>query len=259
MPADKRRPPGRLLAHDDALRLMQQYAGQRAESRGTGSDNQHRVVGLDFGNTRRPISRGENIAHEQSLLIAHPIGNTVESAVGRRHTHILGLTTVDAAAECPTAVGVGAIIYIASPAEKTFAAEGLHVHGDTVARLDGTHLGTHLLDDSDHLMADDNTWHGTRHTAVLDVQIARANTAQCYSHHGIACIDDLGHRPLLQLKPPRCYIYISQHKSSFFSLSTNLQKYGQPTANPIEKFFYIRNNPLGEYLATPHENNRPKT
>ncbi len=38
-------------------------------------------------------------------------------------------------------------------------------------------LGADLLNHADHLVANGYAWNGTRHTAVLDMQVACANTA----------------------------------------------------------------------------------
>ena len=91
------------------------------------------------------------------------------------HAHKLRLPAVDAAAERPAAVGIGAVVHPAVAAEVTLAAKGLHVHRHPVAGTDGLYLRADSLHDTDHLMADGDARHGARHGAVLDVQVAGAD------------------------------------------------------------------------------------
>ena len=84
--------------------------------------------------------------------------------------------------------------------EKAVSAERLHVDGYTVAGLDGFDCRTDLLDHADHLMADRNTGDGTRHRAVLDVQIARADARHGNAHHRVSCMRENGFRLVLQGK-----------------------------------------------------------
>ena len=53
-----------LLSHDDALGCFEHRAKERANSRRACSDDENSIVLCNFGDLRRPITRGENIAHE---------------------------------------------------------------------------------------------------------------------------------------------------------------------------------------------------
>ena len=47
-------------------------------------------------------------------------------------------------------------------------------------------LGTDLLNDANHLVANGYAWNGTGHTAVFDMQIAGADTTERNAHNSIA-------------------------------------------------------------------------
>ena len=162
----------RLLAHDDALGLLQHGAQQRADAGGACTDDEHGVVGGNFADSSRPESRGEHVAHEKRLLVGHSVGNTVQALRSQWHTHIFGLSAVDAATQCPTAVGRGAVVHKAMLAEETFTAEGLHVHRHTVAHLHALHVGADFLHHAHHFVAHGDAWHGSWHASVLDVEVA---------------------------------------------------------------------------------------
>ena len=213
---------GRFLAHDDMLRLLQHHAEQRADSRRSCADNQHRVVGLNLRDSCRPKSRRQHIAHEQRLLIAHAVGDAIEALVGIRHTHILRLPAIDATAERPTAIWVGAVVHEAVLAEKTFTAEGLHINRHAVARLDAADLGANLLNHANHLVANGYAGHGTRHTAVLDMQVAGADTAERNAHNGITRALQLGLRLVDKFELARGYVGVSEH--SYFDPNLCIKK-----------------------------------
>ena len=77
------------------------------------------------------------------------------------------------------------VVYIAILAVEAFSAEGFHVDGHSVTRLYGSNFRTDLINDSHHFMTDRNSWHGTRHTAMLDVKVARADATQSDLDNGI--------------------------------------------------------------------------
>ena len=81
-----------------------------------------------------------------------------------------------------------AVVHVAMLAVEAFAAEGLHVHGHSVARFYMGHLLSHFLHYAHHLVANGNSRHGTRHGTVLDMQIAGTDAAQRYSNDGIVLI-----------------------------------------------------------------------
>ena len=142
----------------------------------------------------RPIACSQNIAHEKSLFVAHRVGDAVQPLIGIGNTHVFGLPTVDAATQRPTAIGIGAIVYIALTAKEAFAAEGFYVDRHPVARLHRLYGGAYLLDDAYHLVPHGNTGHSARHTAMLNMQIAGADASQGNAHQCIARINQLRNR-----------------------------------------------------------------
>ena len=76
--------------------------------------------------------------------------------------------------------------------EETLTTEGLHINSHTITNLDIVDLGANSLNDANHLVTDRNAWHRTRHTAVLNMQIAGANTAKRNAHNGISRVLQLG-------------------------------------------------------------------
>ena len=88
----------RLLADNNALRMLQHHAEQGADAGRTGSDDEHRVVFRYLAYACSPESRSKYVAHEQSLLVRNTVGNAVEALFCQRHTHIFGLSAVYATA-----------------------------------------------------------------------------------------------------------------------------------------------------------------
>ena len=86
----------------------------------------------------------------------------------------------------PSPLRVGAIVHIAAAAEETLAAKGLDVHRHPVTNLHRGNLRPHLLHHSHHLVSDGDARHRTGHAAVLDMQVARTNTAQRHAYDRIA-------------------------------------------------------------------------
>ena len=104
-------------------------------------------------------------------------------------------------------------------AHSPLAAEGLHIDRHAVARLDGAHLGADLLNNANHLVANGYTWNGTRHTAVFDMQVAGADTAERNAHNGIARALQCGLRLVDQLELAGGYVGVGEHRLSFYYLS----------------------------------------
>ena len=70
-------------------------------------------------------------------------------------------------------------------AEEALAAKGLYIDGHSVANFDIVDLGANGLNYANHLVTNRNARYSTRHTAVLDMQVAGANTAKRNAHNGI--------------------------------------------------------------------------
>lgn len=127
------------LANDKAPWPVKPGTEHGAEACGPRAEDEYGVVGRDAGDARCPIARGEDVADEQGGFIAYRVGDGGESLFGMGHADIFGLSTVDAAAECPAAVGGGAVVHIAVPAEEALAAECLDVDCYALPRTDGPH------------------------------------------------------------------------------------------------------------------------
>nr|DAL56230.1 MAG TPA_asm: hypothetical protein [Caudoviricetes sp.] len=190
--ADEAAPLLEGFAHDDALRIPEPDAEQRAEPRRPGPEDKDRVFGPDLGDARGPESRGEDVADEERLLVAHRVGDARQPLVGMGYPHVFGLPAVDAAAQGPPSVGVRAVVHIAVAAEEALAAEGLDIDRHTVARGDVRDACADRLDHTDHLVTDGDALDGARYAAVLDMQVAGADAAQRDAHQCIARIEQYG-------------------------------------------------------------------
>ena len=177
-----------LFAHDDALGAMQHNAQQGADAGRPCAEDQHSILGGDFRDACRPKAGGQHIAHQQRLPIGNAVRNLVQSLIRKGHPDILGLPAVDAAA----AVLIGAVVHKAFFAEKALSAEGLHVHRHPVAGLHIGHRTAHFFYDAHHLVPYRGAGHRPGHTAVLDVQIAGADTGKGRLYNGVPLV--LQHR-----------------------------------------------------------------
>ena len=176
----------RRFADDDALGLFQHGAEQGADARRSGSDDEHRVFLRYLAYACCPESRCQHVAHEQCLLVAYAVGNAVEPLRSQRHTHVLGLSAVDATTESPASVRRRAVVDVAVLAEEAFAAECLHVHCDAVARSYSLYVLTDLFHHAYHLVSYGDAGHSPWHAAVLDVEVACADAAQCDADDGVS-------------------------------------------------------------------------
>ncbi len=69
--------------------------------------------------------------------------------IGIRYAHILGLTAVNAAAERPTAVLIGAVVDKALLAEEALAAVCFYIDRNSVTGFDRLDICTNALDNAD--------------------------------------------------------------------------------------------------------------
>ena len=72
-------------------------------------------------------------------------------------------------------------------------------------------LGADLLNNANHLVANSYAGHSMRHTAVLDVQVAGADTAERNAHNGIARALQFGLRLVDLLELAVGYVGIGEH------------------------------------------------
>ena len=96
-------------------------------------------------------------------------------------------------------------------AEETLAAKGLHIDRHAVAHLDIVDLGADLLNNANHLVANGYARHSAGHTAVLDMQVTGANTAERNTHNGITRALQFGLRLIDQLELARGYVGVGFH------------------------------------------------
>jgi hypothetical protein len=89
--------------------------------------------------------------------------------IGKRYTHIFGLSTIDSTSQRPTTIWVGTIVYKTILAEETLSAKGLYIDGYSITRLYTSDLLSHFFHHTYHFVAYGNTRNGTRHASVLDM------------------------------------------------------------------------------------------
>ena len=180
---------------------MQHGAQHGADAGGSGTEDKHGVALPDLGNPGCPVAGGEYIAGKQRLPVGNPVGNDSQTLIGIRHADVLRLTAVNPAAECPAAVGIGAVVDKAVLTEKQCPQ---NVSTLTATRSPGLTVLTAepTCSTTPTIMADRNTGYGTRHRAVLDVQIACADARHGNAHHRVSCMRENGFRLVLQANSP---------------------------------------------------------
>ena len=99
------------------------------------------------------------------------------------------MSPVDAAAQCPTAVGIGAVVYPAILTEETLSAEGLHIDRHPVAWLDIGDCRADIFHNANHLTANSDAGYSSGDAAVFDVEVTGADTGQRDPHDGISVIE----------------------------------------------------------------------
>lgn len=176
------------LADDDLTGSFQQYTLEGTQAGGTSTDDQHRIFVADLGNVGGPVAGGQDVPHKEGLLIGDPVGDLVQPLVSVGNPHILRLASVNAAAQGPAAVGVGAVVDPAVFAEKALSTEGLHVDSHPVAGAHRGDGGAHFLHDTYHLVTNRDAGHRPGHRAVLDVQVAGADAGQGDPDDGVPVI-----------------------------------------------------------------------
>ena len=177
---------------------MKHHAKKSTDSRRSCSYDQYGVFFGNLGDASCPKASGQYITHQQSLFIGYSIGNTIKSLICQWDTHIFRLATIDAASQCPTSIGVSAIIYITILAEETRTAERLYVDGYSVSWFYIGDFRTNFFNHSHHFVANGNAWNGTRHASVLDMQIACTDTAHRHTNNGIGRFNECRLRLLHQ-------------------------------------------------------------
>ena len=124
---------------------------------------------------------------------------------------IFRLAPVYPATKRPAPVHMCTIIDKTAPAKIALPAKGLHIDRHAVTWTKAAHRLPHLFHHAHHLMAHDHAGLCARHAAVLDMQVAGADTAQRYAHNGIARIFQLRLRFVQQLELSSFDISIGLH------------------------------------------------
>ncbi|CDA95914.1 predicted protein [Prevotella sp. CAG:1320] len=191
--------------------MLQHDAEQGTNTRGSRPDDEHGVFFRNLADACSPEARGKDIPHEQSLFVGHAIGDAVQSLLGQWHAHVFRLSAVDTTTQSPSTMRRCAVVHIAMPAEVTFPAESLHVHGHPVSFSEALDLTSQLFHHAHHLMSYGDAWHGPGHAAVLDVQVTGTNAGQCHADYSVRRLKYLGFRLIYKLKPAFIYIGIRFH------------------------------------------------
>ena len=199
------------VAYDHPARMLEQHALQRAKSCRPRADDQHGILRPDISDLCGPKAGRQHIAHQQGLLVGHGGGNEIQALVGVGHAHIFRLSAVNAAAQRPSAVGIGAVVDPAMAAEIAFAAEGFHVHGHAVAGLYAGDIRACFLHHSHHFMAYGDAGHGPGHAAVANVQVAGADAGQRDAHDGVPAVLEGGAGFFHEFKAAPADVGIGEH------------------------------------------------
>ena len=109
----------------------------------------------------------------------------IQASIRIRNPDILRLPPIDTTAQRPTAIGIGTIIDISTPAEETLSAKGLDIHGHPVTRLDYSNIGTHLFHHTNHLMPNGYSGYRTWYATMFDMKIARTDTTQSHTYDSV--------------------------------------------------------------------------
>ena len=240
--ADKVQPLLVQIADNDPPGVLELDALEGAQAGGACAQNQHRVPGLNFRDLGGPIAGGQHIPHQQRLEIGDPVGYLVQSLVGMGYPDIFRLAPVDATAQGPAPVRVGAVIDPAVLAEEAVAAEGFHIHRHPVTGPDRGDGPAHLVHDAHHLMAHGDPGHRPGHRAVLDVQVTGADAAQRHFDDGVPIVQQYGLGLFHQFKQSLSDIGIGEHipnpfPALFPGISPLSVSRGPGSINPGPHFF----------------------
>ena len=167
------------------LGCFKQNALEGAQPRGARPQEEDGVLRRDPGDPGGPEPRGQQVPGKEGLAVGDGVRDLGEALVCVGHPDILRLAPVDAAAQGPAPVGVGAVVHIPTPAEKARPAEGLHVHRHPVSRAELGHVGPYFLHHPHHLVAQGDPRHRPGHGPVLDVQVTGADAGQGHPDDGV--------------------------------------------------------------------------
>ena len=76
-------------------------------------------------------------------------------------------------------------------AEEALSAEGFYIYRYPITGLDIRNFCADFFHDANHLVTYGNTGNGSRHRAMLDVQVTGTDAPQRYADDCIPCIYDL--------------------------------------------------------------------
>ena len=181
--------------HKGACRPEQLGAHGRHEPDGAGPDHRCHVAGLDLRPLGAEEPGGQDVPHEDGLLVGHPGWNVLHRVVGVGHDDVLGLAAAEAAEVLAVAERrlVDALVEPALSAQRAVPAGGEEARDHAVAGLEALDLRADLLDDADELVAEDRTL-VHRRVAVKDVQVGTANGAEGDPDEGVVRALDGGLR-----------------------------------------------------------------
>jgi len=102
--------PG-FFTDDDTLGIFEKHAHEGTQPRGSCADDEDSILRGDLADPSGPEACSQHVAHKQCLLIRNGIWNPVQPLIRIGHPDIFCLPAVNAAAQGPTAIGVGAVVH----------------------------------------------------------------------------------------------------------------------------------------------------
>lgn len=120
---------------------------------------------------------GNFVADKEGLYVRHSIGDTVQSTVGMKNTHIVPMRHPNALESV--------VVHKTFLAKETLPAESFYIDGHAVAVFHRANLRSNFVHNAHHFMSYGDTLHRSRHAAMFDVKVACADAAHCDTHNGI--------------------------------------------------------------------------
>ncbi len=184
LPAGQVEPVRDAVDDDDAPRSLQPRARDRGLPDRTGAHHGHGVTAADLREPRTEPGGRVDVRQHDGLGVVDRLGQRNEPHVGERDPGVLGLEAVETAGAlrpaeedgpAPRRVGVVALGVVARPAVAAGAAGDGGRHHHAVPGAEVPHLGPHLGDDADRLVAEDAALLHVGHGAPDEVQVGTAD------------------------------------------------------------------------------------
>jgi hypothetical protein len=195
------------------------------------------VARLDVAHLRAHVAGREDVGEEEHLLVGHAVRDLDGPDVGERHARELGLPARVAAQHVRVAedarrrvaphllghprVGVRVLAQREEllRAHVAGATRDRERHDHAVADLEVLHRGPDLDDLAHELVAQDVALLHRRHEAVVEVEIRAADRGRGDADDGVAGVQDLGIRDLLDPDISLTHPAVGIHRISSFCVS----------------------------------------